>query len=112
MVDYLVKAQQVTKEVAPMNWMFLDAPPDGTVLLVWQPLMQLQTRFASDGYVWADAEQSFCQEYRGYVRSISTTPDCDYADLMRGRMWKCIFTEVAIIQLMKPYRHTVDGDIG
>ena len=111
MVDYLVKAQQITKEVAPMNWMFLDAPPDGTVLLVWQPLMQLQTRFASDGYVWADSEQSFCQEYRGYVSSVPTSPDCHCTRLIGGRMWKCIFTEVAIIQLMRPYQPTVDGGI-
>ena len=50
-----------------MNWMFLDAPADGTVMLLWQPLNQLGTRFASDGYVWADPEQAFSQEHRGYV---------------------------------------------
>jgi len=67
-VEYLTQAPKITKEVASMNWMFLDAPADGTVLLVWQPLAQLGTRFATDGYIWADPEQSVSQEYRGYVR--------------------------------------------
>lgn len=67
-VEYLTQAPKITKEVASMNWMFLDAPPDGTVLLVWQPLAQLGTRFATDGYIWADPEQSVSQEYQGYVR--------------------------------------------
>ena len=53
-----------------MNWMFLDAPAEGTVMLVWQPLAQLGTRFASDGYVWADGEQAFSQEHGDYVRQI------------------------------------------
>jgi len=51
-----------------MNWMFLDAPEDGTVMLVWQPLNQSGTQSATDGYIWADAEQAFSSEVRGYVR--------------------------------------------
>ena len=51
-----------------MNWMFLDGPHDGSVLLVWQPLAQLGTKFASDGYVYADAEEVFMHQHRGYVR--------------------------------------------
>jgi len=66
-VEYLLQAPKITKEISSMNWMFLDAPPDGTVILVWQPLAQLGTRFATDGYVWADPEQFVSQEYQGYV---------------------------------------------
>ena len=63
-----------------MNWMYIDAPPDGTVMLVWQPLAQLGTRFASDGYIWADAEQSFSMEARGYVRFCAWCFGCPYHD--------------------------------
>ncbi|MCJ1248773.1 hypothetical protein MMC30_005992 [Trapelia coarctata] len=66
-VENLLHAPKITKELASMNWLFLDAPPDGTVILVWQPLAQLGTRFATDGYVWADPEQFVSQEYQGYV---------------------------------------------
>lgn len=66
-VDYLLSAPGVVRELQPMHWMFLDGPPDGTVMLAWQPLHQLGTNFASDGYVWADAEQAFTTEARGYV---------------------------------------------
>lgn len=50
-----------------MHWTFLDGPQDGTVMLTWQPLNHLGTNFASDGYVWADVEQAFTFEARGYV---------------------------------------------
>lgn len=36
-------------------------------MLTWQPLNQLGTNFSSDGYVWADVEQAFTFEARGYV---------------------------------------------
>ncbi|KZF24401.1 DUF1750-domain-containing protein [Xylona heveae TC161] len=65
-VDYLLQAPKVVKDVAPMNWTFLDGPSDGSVLLVWQPF-KLGTHFASDGYVWADAEQAFTSDVRGYT---------------------------------------------
>lgn len=67
-VEYLLQAPNVVREKASMTWMFLDAPEDGTVMLVWQPLNQLGTQSASDGYVWADVEQAFSSESRGYVR--------------------------------------------
>ena len=38
-----------------MVWTFLDAPQDGKIMLVWQP-SKLGNLFASDGYIWADAE--------------------------------------------------------
>lgn len=61
-----------------MNWMFLNAPADGSVMLVWQPLNQLGTQFASDGYVWADVEQAFSSEAKGYV--------CDLVDCISENM--------------------------
>ncbi|KMU83556.1 hypothetical protein CIHG_01339 [Coccidioides immitis H538.4] len=66
-VEYLLSAPKVVRELQPMHWMFLDAPPDGTVMLVWQPLNHLGTNFASDGYVWGDAEQVYTTESRGYT---------------------------------------------
>lgn len=50
-----------------MQWQFLDAPVDGTVILTWQPQEQLGSNFASDGYVYSDAEVSFQSDVRGYV---------------------------------------------
>lgn len=66
-VEYLLSAPKVVRELQPMHWTFIDGPPDGTVMLTWQPLNHLGTNFASDGYVWADVEQSFTFEARGYV---------------------------------------------
>jgi hypothetical protein len=66
-LDYLLAAPKVVREMYPMSWTFLDGPQDGTTLLTWQPLGHLGTTFASDGYVWADAEQAFTFETRGYV---------------------------------------------
>ncbi|KAL2870976.1 uncharacterized protein BJX67DRAFT_343230 [Aspergillus lucknowensis] len=66
-VEYLISAPKVVREAQPMHWTFLDGPQDGTVMLTWQPLNHLGTNFASDGYVWADVEQAFTFEARGYV---------------------------------------------
>ncbi|KAH8427815.1 uncharacterized protein LDX57_005520 [Aspergillus melleus] len=66
-VEYLLSAQKIVREAQPMYWSFLDGPQDGTVMLTWQPLNHLGTNFASDGYVWADVEQAFTFEARGYV---------------------------------------------
>lgn len=68
-VDYLLSAPKIVRELQPMHWTFLDGPPDGTVMLTWQPLNHLGTNFASDGFVWADAEQAFTFEAKGYVRA-------------------------------------------
>ncbi|OJD22075.1 hypothetical protein ACJ73_06587 [Blastomyces percursus] len=65
-VEYLISAPKVVRELQTVHWMFLDGPPDGTVMLVWQPLNNLGTTFASDGYVWADAEMLYNTEMRGY----------------------------------------------
>ena len=66
-VGHLTEAPKIVHDLQPVQWQFLDAPQDGSVLLVWQPLEDLGTNFASDGYVWADVEQAFSQEIRGYV---------------------------------------------
>lgn len=66
-LDYLLSAPKVVRDLQPMHWKFLDGPPDGTVMLIWQPLNHLGTNFASDGYVWADVEQVYTTESRGYV---------------------------------------------
>lgn len=66
-LEYLLSAPRMVRELHPMHWTFLDGPPDGTVMLTWQPLSHLGANFASDGYVWADVEQAFTFESRGYV---------------------------------------------
>lgn len=68
-VEYLASAPRVCQQ-QPMHWTFLDGPADGTVMLVWQPLQHLGTNFASDGYIWADVEQAYTFERRGYVRAL------------------------------------------
>lgn len=67
-MNYLLEAPRITREAAGMSWTFLDAPQDGTVMLVWQPLAQMGTSASSDGYLWADPEQAFSSEAKGYVR--------------------------------------------
>lgn len=77
-VEYLMSAPKIVRDVQPMHWTFLDAPADGTVMLVWQPLEYLGTNFASDGYVWADSEHAFNSEARGYVRVTSLVKRINY----------------------------------
>ncbi len=68
MVGYLTEALRITRDVKPMTWQFLEPPPDGTVMLVWQS-SQLGSQFASDGLVWADAEKAYSQDMGGFVSS-------------------------------------------
>ena len=65
-VDLLLQAPKITREVAAMNWQFVDAPQDGTIMLIWQP-PQMGTVSATDGFVYAGSEAAFCSEVRGYV---------------------------------------------
>ena len=65
-VEYLMAAPRITREVAAMSWQFVDAPPDGTVMLIWQP-PALGTHSATDGLVYGGVEQAFSSELRGYV---------------------------------------------
>ncbi|KAL8841952.1 MAG: hypothetical protein Q9170_000732 [Blastenia crenularia] len=66
-VDRLLAAPSIATDVKPMNWMFIEAPKDGVSMLVWQPLSKLGTEFATDGYIWADAEQAFSSQAKGYT---------------------------------------------
>ncbi|KAI9835271.1 MAG: hypothetical protein M1819_002415 [Sarea resinae] len=66
-VEYLLQAPKITKEMAPMTWTYLDAPANGSMFLVWQPLTKLATHSASDGYVYADPESAFSSEMKGYT---------------------------------------------
>ena len=66
-VQYLTEAPKIVRDIQPMQWQYLDAPQDGSILLVWQPLEYLDTNFASDGYIWADVEHAFSQQAAGYV---------------------------------------------
>ncbi|KAL8867838.1 MAG: hypothetical protein Q9198_008378 [Flavoplaca austrocitrina] len=65
-VDRLLSAPTIAHDHKPMVWMYIDAPQNGVMLLVWQPMSKLGIEFASDGYVWADAEQAFSSEARGH----------------------------------------------
>ncbi|KAI4259587.1 MAG: hypothetical protein LQ352_000655 [Teloschistes flavicans] len=60
-------ASAIVSDAKPMVWMFIDNPPDGVTMLLWQPLAKLGIEFASDGYVWADAEQAFSSQVKGYT---------------------------------------------
>ena len=60
-------------------------------MLVWQP-PQLGTAFASDGYVWADAETALVHEHNGEVKEF-TPPSHDCSLTGTYRHSKYSFTE-------------------
>ncbi|EXJ91382.1 hypothetical protein A1O1_04494 [Capronia coronata CBS 617.96] len=66
-VGYLLEAPKIVRDLQPVQWQFIETPPDGTMMLTWQPLEHMGTNFASDGYIWADAEHVFKSEVRGYI---------------------------------------------
>ena len=66
-VEYLISAPKVVRDFQPMHWTFLDGPPDGSVFLTWQPSHHMGNNFSSDGYIWADVEQAFTFEARGFT---------------------------------------------
>lgn len=67
---YLAQAPMVVKQVASMSWQYIaPPPPDGTVWLEWLPPDRADP-YASDGYVWADTEGIFRQDYGGYTIEI------------------------------------------
>lgn len=70
-LEYLLQCSKIVRERAAMAWQYLTPPTDGTILLAWQPLNQLGTQYASDGYVWAEPEKQFTNEIRGHVSGIS-----------------------------------------
>lgn len=65
-IEILLQAVQMTRRERTVSWQFLDAPPDGTLLVAWQP-PSMENRFATDGYEYADVERAFSQQARGYV---------------------------------------------
>ncbi|KIW62882.1 hypothetical protein PV04_09774 [Phialophora macrospora] len=67
LVNYLLEAQKIVRDLQPMQWQFIDTPPDGTLILEWQPLEYLGTSYASDGFIWADVEHVYKSEVRGYT---------------------------------------------
>ncbi|KAK6367307.1 hypothetical protein LTS17_010232 [Exophiala oligosperma] len=69
-VGYLLEAPKVVREIQPVQWQMIETPQDGTLMLTWQPNEALGTTFASDGYIWADAEHRFTSEVRGYTLEI------------------------------------------
>ncbi len=71
-LEHLLQAPKIVKAVAPMSWTYLQAPPDGTMFLAWQPVAQRGASFSSDGYVWADPEAAFTFEVQGYVREFAS----------------------------------------
>ncbi|KAF1945696.1 DUF1750-domain-containing protein [Clathrospora elynae] len=69
-LEYLIKGPQIVRDTSPVAWTYLASPPqDGTVILTWQP-PRMQTHFASDGMVWADAETAYDMNVRGYTLQV------------------------------------------
>ncbi|KAK7552651.1 hypothetical protein IWX49DRAFT_122334 [Phyllosticta citricarpa] len=71
-VEYLLNGPRIVKDGAPVSWQYFQAPPgDGTVFLEWQPTNQRGSMYASDGYMWADPEQTYTfDSQRGYTVEI------------------------------------------
>ncbi|KAK5168725.1 uncharacterized protein LTR77_006034 [Saxophila tyrrhenica] len=79
---YLLDAPTIVKQTAPMSWTYLNAPQDGTVFLEWISRANGEQRFPSDGYVWADPEQTYRQDFNGYtvemlVHTVGFRPNFD-----------------------------------
>lgn len=64
---YLFEAPKIVKTLSPMSWHYVTPPQDGTLWLEWIPLEKMDHPYSSDGYIWADMEHSFRQEYNGYT---------------------------------------------
>ncbi|KAH7081734.1 hypothetical protein BKA63DRAFT_487413 [Paraphoma chrysanthemicola] len=69
-LEHLIKGPQIVRDTSPVAWTYFSSPPpDGTVLLTWQP-PRMQTHFASDGMVWADGETAYDMNVRGYTLQV------------------------------------------
>ncbi|KAK3945358.1 SWI/SNF and RSC complexes subunit ssr4 [Diplogelasinospora grovesii] len=53
---WLMSAPKIARDTAPFFWTYLDCPPDGSIILTWQPTGRRSVEFASDGYVWSQPE--------------------------------------------------------
>ncbi|KIW05629.1 uncharacterized protein PV09_03500 [Verruconis gallopava] len=65
----LLQAPQIVREMKPMAWTYLQPPQDGTMFLTWQP-PRMGNTFATDGYIWLDQEMTYRQNISGYVLEI------------------------------------------
>lgn len=70
----LSKAPQVVRN-RPVQWQYLSAPRDGTLLLTWHPRNQLGDNYASDGYVWFGPERTQPHAQDGYVSRMVVLTD-------------------------------------
>ncbi|KAH9891400.1 DUF1750-domain-containing protein [Xylariomycetidae sp. FL2044] len=59
---WLMAAPKIARDTAPFYWSYIERPENGTIFLTWQPLQQMNTMFASDGYMWPPQEQYFQHE--------------------------------------------------
>jgi hypothetical protein len=80
---YLIDAPSIVKQIAPMSWNYIAAPPDGSVWLEWISLDMTDHPYPSDGYIWGDIEQSYRQEFAGYtielrVQGLGYRPGLDH----------------------------------
>ncbi|KAK5628465.1 hypothetical protein RRF57_004180 [Xylaria bambusicola] len=81
---WLMEAPKIARDMAPFFWTYLDKPTNGQILLTWQPLQQMGTHFASDGFIWPPQEVYFTHEVGNGVvchqtsptALLSTTNDC------------------------------------
>lgn len=67
---YLLDAPQMVKQLSPMSWTYVSTPQDGTMWLEWLSPDRNNDRFPSDGYVWADPEQTFRQNVGGFEMEV------------------------------------------
>nr|POE93563.1 swi/snf and rsc complexes subunit ssr4 [Quercus suber] len=63
---YLLEAPQIVKQHSAMSWTYVSTPQDGSIWLEWLSPDRTNDRFPSDGYVWADQEQTFSHNYGGF----------------------------------------------
>ncbi|KAF2760026.1 DUF1750-domain-containing protein [Pseudovirgaria hyperparasitica] len=69
-LGHLKHAPGIVSGRAAMAWQYFQQPPtDGSTFLTWQP-PQRGARFSSDGYIWADPEQSFTANIGGYTMEV------------------------------------------
>ncbi|KAI9886237.1 MAG: hypothetical protein M1823_001972 [Watsoniomyces obsoletus] len=63
-VSHLLHAPTIIRQTATMSWILLETPPDGKLLLTWQP-PSMGTTFASDGYIWSEPEEALAFTIQG-----------------------------------------------
>lgn len=66
-LEALLNAPRIVSNSKPVSWQYLAPPPDGTILLAWQPHAQLGNNYSSDGYIFPEPESCLHHKHRGYV---------------------------------------------